>query len=308
MQFIVPVIAIVLGTCVLAMLSWRFLSVRTSVIDRLFGDQTQGSLTGMAENDPTQQGWIASWLFRAGFRGKRAEVLFWVSTLACGLFSGTVFFLLWQQGYFLAASQFISGIPGGVGNVFVPFILATPWLISIVFTSLPILFVRSVRRKRVQMIEKDLPLLLDLLDTLSQAGIGFDSAMNRILDVQNQQRPLVKELRAFQFDNLGGRSRIESLRRLIRRVEVAMFSTFIAAMIQAEQTGAAMSATLKTQSAEMRSRRREKAAAAAMSVPTLMVVPMVIGFLPGIFVVLLGPMLYEALGVLGQGMRGAMGN
>ena len=69
-----------------------------------------------------------------------------------------------------------------------------------------------------------------------------------------------------------------------------------------------MSATLKTQSAEMRSRRREKAAAAAMSVPTLMVVPMVIGFLPGIFVVLLGPMLYEALGVLGQGMRGAMGN
>lgn len=133
MQFIVPVIAIVLGTCVLALLSWRFLSVRTSVIARLFGDRTQGSLAAMAENDPTQQGWIAGWLFRAGFRGKRAEVLFWVSTLACGLFAGTVFFLLWQQGYFLAASQFISGIPGGVGNVFVPFVLATPWLISIVF-------------------------------------------------------------------------------------------------------------------------------------------------------------------------------
>ena len=161
MQFIVPVIAIVLGTCVLALLSWRFLSVRTSVIARLFGDRTQGSLAAMAENDPTQQGWIAGWLFRAGFRGKRAEVLFWVSTLACGLFAGTVFFPAVAAGVLLGCFTIYKWYSGRLsGNVFVPFVLATPWLISIVFASLPILFVRSVRRKRVQMIEKDLPLVL----------------------------------------------------------------------------------------------------------------------------------------------------
>ena len=86
-----------------------------------------------------------------------------------------------------------------------------------------------------------------------------------------------------------------------------MFSAFISAIVQAEQTGAGIGATLKTQSAEMRSRRREKAAAAAMSVPTMLVIPMVIGFMPGIFVILLGPMVFEVLGVLEQNFRGALG-
>ena len=93
----------------------------------------------------------------------------------------------------------------------------------------------------------------------------------------------------------------------MRRVEVTMFSTFISAIVQAEQVGAGVGETLKIQAAEMRSRRREKASAAAMAVPTLLVAPMVIGFLPGIFVVLIGPMVYEAFGALGQTFRGVTG-
>ena len=93
----------------------------------------------------------------------------------------------------------------------------------------------------------------------------------------------------------------------MRRVHVPMFSAFISAIVQAEQTGTGMGATLKTQSAEMRSRRREKASAAALSVPTMLVLPMVLGFLPGIFIILLGPMLFEAFGVLDQSFRGPLG-
>ncbi|MCP4776844.1 MAG: type II secretion system F family protein, partial [Planctomycetaceae bacterium] len=102
-------------------------------------------------------------------------------------------------------------------------------------------------------------------------------------------------------------SRVESLRRLMRRVHVPMFSAFISAIVQAEQTGTGMGATLKTQSSEMRSRRREKASAAALSVPTMLVLPMVLGFLPGIFIILLGPMLFEVFGVLDQSFRGPLG-
>ena len=178
----------------------------------------------------------------------------------------------------------------------------------IVFLSLvPTLVVRSTRRRRVREIEQDLPLLLDLLNTLSQAGVGFDEALEQILTAGSSDRPLATELRTFQADNLAGRSRIDALRGLMRRVEVPMFSTFISAVVQAEQVGAGMGETLRVQAIEMRARRRERATAAAMAVPTLLVVPMVVGFLPGIFVVLLGPMIYQAFGAMGQTLRGVSG-
>ena len=68
-----------------------------------------------------------------------------------------------------------------------------------------------------------------------------------------------------------------------------------------------MSATLRIQAAEMRSRRRERASAIAMAIPTKLVLPMVIGFLPGIFVILLGPMMTQAFGVLNQQLRNVTG-
>jgi tight adherence protein C len=212
-----------------------------------------------------------------------------------------------QRGLIDLAINTLYGIPGGVGNVMVPFALGMPWFLVVVIAMIPTLVVRSARRRRVEAIQQDLPLLLDLLTTLAQAGIGFDSALERILAVQPPGRPLVQDFRLFQRDTMAGRSRIESLRRLMQRVSVPMFSAFISALIQAEQSGAGMAATLRIQAAEIRSRRRERATAAAMAVPTKLVAPMVIGFLPGIFIVLLGPMINEAFGMMGQMMRGVSG-
>lgn len=250
---------------------------------------------------------IRGWLFRAGIRSAYAPVAFWLSTIM--LFAaGLIFWArLYGTGTIDIAADFIRSIPGGVGNVMVPFVLAAPWFFIAVLTLVPTLVVRSIRRKRVLEIEQDLPLLLDLLNTLSQAGVGFDAALDQVLDASSLQRPLAKELRGFQADNLAGRSRIDSLRRLMQRVGVPVFSTFISAVVQAEQVGAGMGETLKIQAKEMRARRREKASAAAMAVPTLLVVPMVVGFLPGIFVVLLGPMIFQAFGVMGQTLRGVTG-
>jgi len=256
--------------------------------------------------DPTR-GILSGWLYRAGFRQPIATAIFVTATLGCGLIAFLFVVAVFQSGLIVQATDALYGIPGGVGNVMVPFALSLPWLLVVIITLLPTLIVRSVRRRRVESIQQDLPLLLDLLNTLSQAGISFDSALERILAVQSPSRPLVQDLRSFQRDNLAGRSRLDSLRRCMRRVEVPMFSAFIAALIQAEQTGAGMSATLRIQAAEMRSRRRERASAIAMAIPTKLVLPMVVGFLPGIFVILLGPMITQAFGVLNQQLRSVTG-
>lgn len=254
-----------------------------------------------------QRGWLASWLFRAGFRQPSAPWIFSLVMLVFFLFGIGFVFTLRGLGLIELAADALYEIPGGVGNVMVPFAYATPWFVAFVITLMPILVVRAFRRRRVEAIQQDLPLLLDLLNTLAQAGIGFDAALERILAVQPQRRPLIQEFRLFQFDTFAGRSRIDSLRRLMDHVSVPLFSSFISALIQAEQSGAGMAATLRIQAAEIRSRRRERATAAAMAVPTKLVVPMVIGFLPGIFVVLLGPMINEAFGLMNQTMRGVTG-
>ena len=264
-------------------------------------------LESSAKSIEPSRGIVSSWLYRAGYRKPNALAIFVAATFACGFIAILFLVAVFRYGLIDRATHSLYAIPGGVGNVMVPFALALPWLLVVIITLLPTLVVRSVRRRRVEYIQQDLPLLLDLLNTLSQAGIGFDSALDRILAVQAPERPLVQDLRSFQRDTLAGRSRLESLRRCMRRVEVPMFSAFISALIQAEQTGAGMSATLRIQAVEMRSRRRERASAIAMAIPTKLVLPMVIGFLPGIFVILLGPMMTQAFGVLNQQLRNVTG-
>lgn len=291
---------------------WHYVSLRWSVSERLQDDDAEAeavreALERQSRLDAKPMLSVQAWLFRAGYRGRWASVIFWGATAGMFLLGAAVWYQLYRTGTIALGADTLSAIPGGVGNVMVPFVLGMPWFFVVVLTLTPTLVVRSVRRRRVQQIEQDLPLLLDLMNTLSQAGVGFDSALEQVLIAGSEDRPLAKEMRTFQADNLAGRSRIESLRRLMRRVEVTMFSTFISAIVQAEQVGAGVGETLKIQAAEMRSRRREKASAAAMAVPTLLVAPMVIGFLPGIFVVLIGPMVYEAFGALGQSFRGVTG-
>ena len=46
---------------------------------------------------------------------------------------------------------------------------------------LPLLVVRAARRRLVTAVEQDLPLVLELLATLGEAGIGFDAALARVL-------------------------------------------------------------------------------------------------------------------------------
>ena len=286
---------------------WQLYVVRLKINQRLAEPNSLEQEASVSREELLERGRVSIWLFRAGFRRPEALAIYYAATFVLGILGLGLMFQLSRQGIFIVASEMVSSIPGGVGNVMVPFVLGTPWFLFAVMMLIPTLIVRSARRNRVKKIEQELPLLLDLLTTLAQAGIGFDSALDKILSVQKQSQPLVQELRLFQYDNLAGRSRVESLRRLMRRVHVPMFSAFISAIVQAEQTGTGMGATLKTQSAEMRSRRREKASAAALSVPTMLVLPMVLGFLPGIFIILLGPMLFEAFGVLDQSFRGPLG-
>lgn len=233
--------------------------------------------------------WLSRWLFLAGYRSASAPWLFIATMICCtvvGLGAATLFLLSGLQS---VMERSVVLVPGGVGETFLPVVWVAPWIIAILLICLPITIVRSARRKRVAMIEQDLPLAMELLATLSEAGLSFDSALLRILRTRLAGRPLANELNMYQADLLAGRPRIQSLRRLSDRVRIGSISILVSALVQAEQMGMGIARVLRTQADDIRARRRERAIAFANSLPVKRLFPLVICFLPGLFVWTLGP-------------------
>ncbi|MCZ7669662.1 MAG: type II secretion system F family protein [Chloroflexi bacterium] len=66
-------------------------------------------------------------------------------------------------------------------------------------------------------------------------------------------------------------------------------TSFIAAILQAEQLGVGIGKVLRIQSEQMRVRRRQRAEEKAQQAPVKMTFPLVFLIFPSIFIVLLGP-------------------
>jgi len=200
-----------------------------------------------------------------------------------------VLLLIQKAGLTEAIVGDVRHLPAGLGDIFLPIFALAPWLAFVTFALMPSLIVRAARRTRIEQIEQDLPISLELLSTLSEAGLGFDAALARVLESVMQDRPLEREFRSYQADLLAGRSRSDALRRLARRIEVASVTILISALVQAEQLGTGISHALRWQAEDLRSRRRERANAFAMALPVKRMFPLVVCYMPGIFVWTLGP-------------------
>ena len=232
---------------------------------------------------------LRHWLGIAGFRGRAAPVVFlFICVIAAGL--GLMVAVVGSgSGAFASMAQNLDAMPGGFGGVLVPLVYAIPWLLFLAFAALPFLVVRSARQSLVEAADRELPVLLELFATLAEAGLGFDAAVQEILDSDQGEGYLADEFRNFQRETLSGVPRVKCLRRLARRVDVPQFSTFISSLVQAEQGGLGLSDVLRNQADDMRNRRRENALMKAQALPVKLVFPLVICFLPALFVFTLGP-------------------
>lgn len=289
-------LAVMLGCGLLAglMLAWRWLTLRLKARQRWFdlSERPAPSTTGESASAPgglDGRGPLARWLYQAGYRGGGATATFLLASGAsslCGLAIALGFTLTGLQAWM---ERSVVLVPGGVGETFLPVVWVAPWLLFLMLALAPWMIVRRARRMRVELIEQDLPLALELLSTLSEAGLGFDAALTRILNTRLAGRPLAADLRMFQADLLAGRGRVEALRRLSSRVGLPSISSFVSALVQAEQLGMGIARILRQQADEVRIRRRERAIAFANALPVKRVIPLVVCFLPGLFVWTLGP-------------------
>jgi tight adherence protein C len=241
------------------------------------------------------QGFLRRWLFLAGYRRRTATSAFLMASIASVLAGVGAAIFVTESGLTARAVEAASGMPGGAGDLARPVLAFGPWIILILFAFLPWSIVNSKRKKRVREIEQDMPVTLELLATMSESGLAFDSALERVIGSGEVHRPLFQELRSFQVETMSGVPRVHCFRRFARRVEVASVSIFASALVQAEQIGSGFTNVLRTQADDLRNRRREDANMLAQALTVKLVFPLVLCFLPGIFVSTLGPVFLQFL-------------
>lgn len=152
---------------------------------------------------------------------------------------------------------------------------------------LPELLLSSRSQERNDEIQLELADTLDQMTIAVEAGLGFDAAMARA--GRNGTGPLAQELIRTLQEIQVGQLRRTAYESLALRTDVPDLRRFVRAIIQADAYGISVADVLRTQAAEMRLKRRQRAEEKAQQVPVKVIFPLLTCILPVLFIVLLGP-------------------
>jgi tight adherence protein C len=198
----------------------------------------------------------------------------WLGIKAIGTIIGAILFFL------LFVVVGLLGLPFAIG-------LLMTGIGALLGYTVPEFWLGGRVRKRQHAILLMIPDALDLLTISVRAGLGFDSALGKV--VEKLPGPLSDEFRRALAEVRVGKQRREALRDIVARTEVPPLTNFIGAIIQAEQLGVSISKVLQVQSEQLRIERRQRAEEAAAKAPIKMLFPLVGCIFPSLFIVILGP-------------------
>lgn len=164
----------------------------------------------------------------------------------------------------------------------------------------PDLLLYSRGDERQKAIGKALPDTLDQMTIAVEAGLGFESAMARA--ARSGKGPLADELVRTLQELQIGIPRGKAMRNLADRTTQTDLRHFVLAVIQAEGYGIPVADVLRTQAAEQRVKRRQRAEERAMKIPVKIIFPLILCILPTLFIVILGPAIIQiSRNLLGPG-------
>ncbi|RJT82955.1 type II secretion system F family protein [Arthrobacter cheniae] len=152
---------------------------------------------------------------------------------------------------------------------------------------IPDLLLYSRGQERQKAMQLELANTLDQMLISVEAGLGFESAMQRA--GENGKGPLAEELVRTLQDMQVGRSRREAYLALAERSSIPELRSFVKAIVQADAYGIALSGVLRTQAKVMRVKRRQRAEEKAMKLPVTVLFPLLFFIFPVLFIVILGP-------------------
>ena len=155
---------------------------------------------------------------------------------------------------------------------------------------LPGVLLSNQRQKRQTELMKAYPEALDLLTICVESGMSIEQAFNRVsAELSGESATLAEELRitTAELSYLGDRR--QALENLATRTQLAAVRSITSAMIQAEKYGTPIAQALRVISQEARDEAMARAEQKAASLPAKLTIPMIVFFVPALFVVILGP-------------------
>ena len=158
----------------------------------------------------------------------------------------------------------------------------------------PLMWLRKALRLRHSSIVKSLPFVLDILTLSVEAGMDFITALQRNCATRKMD-PLNEELLRMTKEIQVGLSRREALRHMSERVNQPDLRSVANALIQADELGVSIGPILRIQSEQLRSRRFDRAEKMAHEAPTKMLGPLMLCIFPAVFIILLGPVIAQAV-------------
>ncbi|WML43337.1 type II secretion system F family protein [Neobacillus sp. PS3-40] len=199
-------------------------------------------------------------------------------------------FRLWQAGFVIifpiGSGGYATLLNGGVSAIVIFVFLGI--VIGLVT---PHLYLKQKTKARNRFAIKELPDILDLLTVSLEAGLGFDSAVSKV--VSHKHGVIASEFHRCLEEIRLGKTRREALARIRDRLDVDEVKIFISSILQAEKLGVGMVQVLRVQSTEVREQRKQRAEEEAMKAPIKMLFPLVLFIFPSLFIVLLGPAIIQ---------------
>ncbi len=159
--------------------------------------------------------------------------------------------------------------------------------LGIAFFYLPDILLYNTGAKRQEELQRGLADALDMLTVCVEAGQGFDGALLQV--ARSATGPIAGEFARVLSEIQIGKSRGEAFTALATRTTVPEAKNFVSALVQADRLGLPIAAVLREQSIQMRLVRRQLAEEKAQKVPVKILFPIMLGILPALFIVVIGP-------------------
>lgn len=227
-------------------------------------------------------------LAMAGFRGQGHLTTFLFQRFATPLI------------VFVIAAFYLLFVVSGDRPVFLNVVYAIG--AGLVGSYLPIVMLKNATQKRQSSIRRSWPDCLDLMLLCVEAGMSMEHAFKRVArEIGAQSAELAEELtlttaelsfledRSRAYENLGKRTGLDNVRAVMT------------ALIQADRYGTSVGQALRVMAEEGRETRMMDAEKKAASLPPKLTVPLILFFLPVLFIVIMAPAIIK---VMGNGMMG----
>jgi tight adherence protein C len=155
---------------------------------------------------------------------------------------------------------------------------------------LPGIYIKNKIAKRQLSIRRAFPDALDLLLICVESGMSIEAGFRRVAaEIGSQSIPLAEEFTLTTAELSYLQERRQAYENLAKRTNIDGVKSVCMALQQAERYGTPLAQTLRVMAQENRDMRMTEAEKKAAGLPPKLTVPMILFFLPVLFVVILGP-------------------